>query len=141
MLLLDQVSKRFQDLIGKDLHWSVIAEVFVYSVPFILAQTLPMAVLITVLYVYSRLEGDFEITAIKASGVPLHRVMAPLLLAATILAGGMTWFNNVVLPESNHHLRKWWKTRPCFRLPEDTACKDRGQSTPGCRGSEQPLGR
>ena len=105
LLLLDQVSKRFQDLIGKDLHWSVIAEVFVYSIPFILAQTLPMAVLITVLYVYSRLEGDFEITAIKASGVPLHRVMAPILLAATILAGGMTWFNNVVLPESNHHLQ------------------------------------
>ena len=124
LLLLDQVSKRFKDLIGKDLHWSVIAEVFVYSIPFILAQTLPMAVLITVLYVYSRLEGDFEITAIKASGVPLHRVMAPLLLAATILAGGMTWFNNVVLPESNHHLQVLLtgvgRKKPTFYLRERT---------------------
>jgi len=124
LLLLDQVSKRFKDLIGKDLHWSVIAEVFVYSIPFILAQTLPMAVLITVLYVYSRLEGDFEITAIKASGVPLHRVMAPILLAATILAGGMTWFNNVVLPESNHHLQVLLtgvgRKKPTFYLRERT---------------------
>ena len=124
LLLLDQVSKRFKDLIGKDLHWSVIAEVFVYSIPFILAQTLPMAVLITVLYVYGRLEGDFEITAIKASGVPLHRVMAPLLLAATILAGGMTWFNNVVLPESNHHLQVLLtgvgRKKPTFYLRERT---------------------
>ncbi len=122
LLLLDQVSKRFKDLIGKDLHWSVIAEVFIYSIPFILAQTLPMAVLIAVLYVFNRLEGDFEITAIKASGVPLARVMAPLLLAATILAGGMTWFNNTILPESNHHLQVLLtgigRKKPTFYLRE-----------------------
>jgi len=105
LLLLDQVSKRFAGLIGKDLHWTVIAEVFAYSVPFILAQTLPMAVLITVLYAFNRLESDFEITAIRANGIPLTRVMAPILLASVILAGAMTWFNNTILPESNHHLQ------------------------------------
>ena len=105
LLLLDQVSKRFERLIGKDLDWTVIAEVFVYSIPFIIAQTLPMAVLIAVLYVFSRMEGDFEVTAIKASGIPLARLMAPLLVCAAIVAGGMTWFNNTVLPDANHHLQ------------------------------------
>ena len=105
LLLLDQVSKRFERLIGKDLDWTVIAEVFVYSIPFIIAQTLPMAVLIAVLYVFSRMEGDFEVTAISASGIPLSRVMAPLLVCAAIVAGGMTWFNNTVLPDANHHLQ------------------------------------
>ncbi|MDH3732651.1 MAG: LptF/LptG family permease [Gemmatimonadota bacterium] len=124
LLLLDQVSRRFGDLIGKDLHWSVIVEVFVYSVPFILAQTLPMAVLIAVLYTFNRLAGDYEITAIRASGVPLARIMAPLLLAATLLAGGMTWFNNTVLPESNHHLQvlltSIGRKKPTFYLRERT---------------------
>ncbi|MDX1577576.1 MAG: LptF/LptG family permease [Gemmatimonadota bacterium] len=124
LLLLDQVSKRFKDLIGKDLEWYVIAEVFVYSIPFILAQTLPMAVLIAVLYTFNRLEGDFEITAIKASGIPLARVMAPLLLASVLVAGGMTWFNNTVLPESNHKLQvlltSIGKKKPTFYLRERT---------------------
>lgn len=124
LLLLDQVSKRFEDLIGKGLHWSVIAEVFVYSIPFILAQTLPMAVLIAVLYVFNRLEGDFEVTAIKASGIPLSRVLAPLLVAATLLAGGMTWFNNTILPDSNHHLQvlltSIGQKKPTFYLRERT---------------------
>ena len=124
LLLLDQVSKRFERLIGKDLEWTVIAEVFVYSIPFILAQTLPMAVLIAVLYVFSRMEGDFEITAIKASGIPLSRVMAPLLVCAVILAGGMTWFNNTILPQSNHHLqvllRGIGRKTPTFNLREHT---------------------
>ena len=124
LLLLDQVSKRFERLIGKDLEWTVIAEVFVYSIPFILAQTLPMAVLIAVLYVFSRMEGDFEITAIKASGIPLSRVMAPLLVCAVMLAGGMTWFNNTILPQSNHHLqvllRGIGRKTPTFNLREHT---------------------
>lgn len=124
LLLLDQVSKRFERLIGKDLEWTVIAEVFIYSIPFILAQTLPMAVLIAILYVFSRMEGDFEITAIKASGIPLSRVMAPLLVCAVILAGGMTWFNNTILPQSNHHLqvllRGIGRKTPTFNLREHT---------------------
>lgn len=124
LLLLDQVSKRFERLIGKDLDWTVIAEVFIFSIPFILAQTLPMAVLIAVLYVFSRMEGDFEITAIKASGIPLSRMMAPLLVCAVILAGGMTWFNNTILPQSNHHLqvllRGIGRKTPTFNLREHT---------------------
>ena len=124
LLLLDQVSKRFEDLIGKGLHWTVIAEVFIYSIPFILAQTLPMAVLIAVLYSFNHLAADHEITAMKASGIPLARLLLPLLLAATLLAGGMTWFNNTILPESNHHLQVLLtgigRKKPTFYLRERT---------------------
>jgi len=122
LLLLDQVSRRFKDLIGKGLHWSVIAEVFVYSIPFILAQTLPMAVLIAVLYAFNRLAGDLEITAIRASGIPLVKAVMPIVLASTILAGGMTWFNNTILPEANHHLQVLLtgigRKKPTFYLRE-----------------------
>ena len=124
LLLLDQVSRRFRDLIGKDLHWAVIVEVFAYSVPFILAQTLPMAVLIATLFTFNRLAGDLEITAMRASGIPLSRMMVPILVAATILAGAMTWFNNTILPESNHDLQVLLtgigRKKPTFYLRERT---------------------
>ena len=70
------------------------------------------------------MEGDFEITAVKASGIPLSRVMAPLLVCAVLLAGGMTWFNNTVLPQSNHHLQVLLtgigRKKPTFNLREHT---------------------
>jgi len=105
LMLLNEVAKRFGDLVGKGLRWTVIAEVFLLSIPFILAMTLPMAVLVAVLYTFNRLASDHEIAAMKASGVSLTRLLLPLCLVAVILAGGMVWLNNTVLPESNHRLQ------------------------------------
>ncbi len=124
LLLLNEVSRKFEKLVGKGLHWSVISEVFVYSVPFILAQTLPMAVLIAVLYTFNRLAADNEITAIRAGGIPTARVLVPLVLAAGLLAGGMVWFNNSILPDSNHRLAvlltSIGQKMPTFELREQT---------------------
>lgn len=105
IMLLDQIGKRFGRLVGKGLEATVIAEVFALSIPFILAMTLPMAVLIAVLYTFNRLAADNEITAMKASGIHLPRLMAPVLLASVVLALGMVWFNDTILPESNHELQ------------------------------------
>ena len=124
LLLLDQVSERFGDLVGKGLDWHVIAEVFALSIPFILAMTLPMAVLIAVLYTFNRLASDNEITAMKANGVHLPSLILPLGLVATLLAGGMVLFNNTVLPESNHRLQGLLteinRKKPTFALKEQT---------------------
>jgi lipopolysaccharide export system permease protein len=122
LLLLDQVSKRFGQLVGKGLHWTIIGEVFLYSIPFIVAQTFPMAVLVAVLYVFNLLAGDSEITAMKASGIPVSRLVVPLLVVATALAAGMTLFNNTILPESNHRLQMLLTSigqkKPTFQLRE-----------------------
>lgn len=124
LLLLDQVSERFGDLVGKGLDWHVIAEVFALSIPFILAMTLPMAVLIAVLYTFNRLASDNEITAMKANGVHLPRLLLPLGLVATLLAGGMVVFNNTILPDSNHRLQALLtevnQKKPTFALKERT---------------------
>jgi lipopolysaccharide export system permease protein len=73
LMLLDQLAKQFHRLVGKGLEARVIAEVFFYSIPFILAVIVPMAVLVAVLYAFNRLAGDNEISALKASGVSLWR--------------------------------------------------------------------
>ncbi len=123
LMLLDQVSKRFARLVGKGLPWTVIAEVFLLAVPFILAMTLPMSVLIAVLYTFNRLSADNEITAMKAGGVSLPRLVLPLVGVAALLAGGMVWFNNSVLPESNHKLsillHEIGRKKPTFALDRE----------------------
>lgn len=105
LLFVNTIARRFPDLAGKGLPASVILEVMALSVPHIVALTLPMAVLVAVLYAYSQLTADNEVTALKASGVNMLRLMVPLLVASALLAALMLWFNDRVLPETNHDLK------------------------------------
>src|SRR2546422_1008426 len=82
LMLLQQIAKQFGNLVGKGLPWGVIIEVFVLSIPFIVAVTLPMAVLVAVLHAFTRLAADNEITALAASGVSTGRVAAPRRVGA-----------------------------------------------------------
>ena len=104
LLLLNYIAKRFGDLVGKGLGWRVIGEFFMLSVPFTIAMTLPMAGLVSTLYAVSRLAAENEITALKASGVSMARVLVPVLLGATGIAVFMIFFNDQVLPRANHRL-------------------------------------
>jgi len=122
LMLLNQIAKRFGDLVGKGLPWSVIIEVFALSIPFIVAMTLPMAVLVAVLYVLSRLAGDSEVTALRAGGISLGRVLRPLLLAGLGVAAVAFLFSDHILPRSNHRLRTLYgdiaRKKPTFSLKE-----------------------
>jgi lipopolysaccharide export system permease protein len=104
LLLLNFVAKRLGDLVGKGLPWDVIAEFLLLSVPFTLAMTLPMAVLVATLHAFSRLASENEITAFKASGVSMQRLMVPVMLASLVLTAAMVLFNDQVLPRANHRL-------------------------------------
>jgi lipopolysaccharide export system permease protein len=122
LMILQYVARKFGDLVGKGLSWQVIADFFVLSIPFTVAMTFPMAVLVAVLYAFSRFGAENEITALKASGVSTRAMLTPVLLASTVLALGMIWFNDQVLPRSNHKLATLqvdiFKTKPTFALRE-----------------------
>ncbi len=105
LLFINTVARRFGDLAGKGLGLGVILEVMGLSLPHILALTLPMAVLVAVLYSFSQLTADNEITALKASGTNLLRILAPLIVTSVIIAGIMVYFNDRILPEMNHSLK------------------------------------
>ncbi|HEU5262484.1 MAG TPA: LptF/LptG family permease [Gemmatimonadales bacterium] len=122
LMLLNQIAKQFGSLVGKGLPWSVIIEVFVLSIPFIVAVTLPMAVLVAVLYVFTHLASENEITAMQASGISLGRVVTPVLGgAATVAVLSFLWSDHV-LPRSNHRLRTLQvdiqRKKPSFTLKE-----------------------
>jgi lipopolysaccharide export system permease protein len=105
IMLLNQVARRFGALVGKGLPWSVIGEVFLLCLPFIIAMTLPMAVLVAVLYTFSHLAADSEITAMRASGVSVLQLLRPMVLAGILLTAGNFGFTDQVLPQSNAKLR------------------------------------
>jgi lipopolysaccharide export system permease protein len=122
IMLLNQIARRFGALVGKGLPWSVIAEVFGLSIPFILAITLPMAVLMAVLYSFTHLAADNEITAMKASGVSIYQLVAPVFAASVFVAFLTFLFIDQVLPRSNAQLRSLMfnigRKKPTFELRE-----------------------
>ena len=122
LLLLNYIAKQFGNLVGKGLAWTVIMEFFLLSIPFTVAMTLPMAVLVSTLYAFSRLAAENEITALKAGGVSLAKTLVPVLWGATFLAGLMLAFNDQILPRANHRLRVLQgdiaRKKPTFALRE-----------------------
>ncbi|MBL8977791.1 MAG: LptF/LptG family permease [Gemmatimonadetes bacterium] len=105
IMLLNQVARRFGALVGKGLPWSVIGEVFLLCLPFIIAMTLPMAVLVAMLYTFSHLAADSEITAMRASGLSVGQLVRPMVLVGVLITAVNFWFTDQVLPESNARLR------------------------------------
>src|SRR5205085_10650758 len=79
LMLLQYIARQFGNLVGKGLGWQVILEFFLLSIPFTVAMTLPMAVLVAVLYAFSRLASENEITAFKAGGVSMIQLVLLLL--------------------------------------------------------------
>ena len=122
IMILNQISRRLPDLVGKGLPWSVIVEVFALSVPFVVAMTLPMAVLVAVLYTVSRLAVENELTALRAAGISLGRVMRPILLGGLFMTVLAFLFSDQVLPRSNHRLKTLLadinRAKPTFSLEE-----------------------
>lgn len=122
LMVLNALARQFGSLVGKGLPWSVIGEFFGLSFPYILAMTIPMAVLVAVLHAFSRLGADNEITALKASGVDLIRLVLPVLLTGVVVSLGTFAFVDQVLPRSNHRLKNLTvdilRKKPTFELKE-----------------------
>lgn len=96
--LISQIDK----LVGKDLGFMVISEFMILSLAPIFAEVVPVAVFISVLMAFGRFGEDNEITAWRSSGINFLRILMPSLFFATIIAGGMLYYNDSVLPDANH---------------------------------------
>jgi len=122
LLMLQFVARQLGNLVGKGLPWRVIGEFFLLSLPFTVAMTLPMAVLMSTLHAFGRMANENEITAFKASGVRVKTLMWPVIVGAGLLTLCMVVFNDQVLPRANHRLRilqqDMARTKPTFALNE-----------------------
>lgn len=122
ILVMNRAFELVDMIIGKGLSVVIVSEIFFLSLPFIIALTVPMAVLVAVLMAFGRLSHDGEIVAIRANGIRLTSIMTPVLIASFILSLLMVSFNNRILPESNHKVKNLMidvaRKKPAFRIKE-----------------------
>lgn len=105
VFLLNLVFRELGRILSRGLSIDLILEFFFLNMAWIVALAVPMAVLIATLMAFGRLSGDSEIVAMKAGGVSIVSIIFPVLLASALLALGLIWFNNHVLPDFNHRTR------------------------------------
>lgn len=105
VLLTNFLLKAIDKFLGKGLSFFVMIEYILLNLAWILALAVPMAVLIATLMAFGRMSGDNEISALRTSGISYLRILFPSLFFGVIITVIMIWFNNVILPETNHHAR------------------------------------
>ena len=104
ILLMQFMWMHVKDLVGKGIELSVLAEFFIYAVASVVPLALPLAILLSSLITFGNLAEKVELTAMKASGVSLFRIMRPLIVAVALLSIGAFYFSNNVLPKSQTKL-------------------------------------
>lgn len=98
IVLMQFLWRYIDDLVGKGLELHVIGELFFYAALSMVPMALPLAILLASLMTFGNLGERFELTAMKASGISLMKVMRPLIVFIGFVAVGAFFFQNYVLP-------------------------------------------
>ncbi len=105
LLLIDFVPKIIDLVIDKSISILVVLELIGLNLAWMLALSVPMSVLVATMMAFGRMSSDFEVTAMKASGINVIQLLKPVLIAGAVVALGMIWFNDKILPDLNKEAR------------------------------------
>lgn len=104
LYLMQFLMKTLDKLVGKGLSEWVIFQFIVYNMSWMVVLAVPMATLFSTLMAFGSLSAAHEVTIIKASGGSLLRMMLPVVIVGAMLTFGLFYFNDVILPETNHQV-------------------------------------
>jgi len=97
--------KYIDDLVGKGLELHIISELLIYTAASLVPMAIPLAVLLASLMNMGDLGENYELTALKAAGISLQRIMRPLIIMSFAIAVMAFLFANYVLPITNLKMR------------------------------------
>ncbi len=86
------------DFVGKGISVSVLSELFFYFSLTTIPNALPLAILLSSLMTFGNLGEHFELTAMKSAGLPLQKIMSPLVITTVFLSLMAFYFSNNILP-------------------------------------------
>ena len=92
------------ELVGKGLEIKVLAQFFFLSALTLIPLSLPLAILLAALMTFGNFGERYELLSMKAAGIPLLRIMQPVILFCVLLGLTSFFFQNVVGPKAQKEL-------------------------------------
>jgi len=122
LLLMQFLMLYLDKIVGKGLPLTVILELILTNLAYMVVLAVPMAVLVASLMVYGSFSESNEFTAVKAAGIHPFKIITPLLIAGGVLFIALVLFSNYILPEANYRARALFidirMKKPGFDLKE-----------------------
>jgi len=109
IFILQKIFRIASLLIVKKVPFFIVIKLFLFAIPFTMAITVPMAMLVAVIMSLGRFSSDSEITTITASGIPLMKIFRTYIITGFFISIALMLFNDTVLVYSNIHFKKIYK--------------------------------
>ena len=101
LLLVFTLFELLGDILRNQTPFFVVAEYLLNVSPYLLYSVAPLIMLLAVLITFGLMNRANEITAIKATGTSIYRIVTPVLFAAAIVAVGLFFADQFYLPSTN----------------------------------------
>ena len=101
LLLVFTLFELLSDILRNQVSPLTVGEYLLNVVPYFLYNTTPLSMLLAVLVTFGLLQKSNEITAIKATGISLYRIIVPVLIASILVAGVLFLSDQLYLPYTN----------------------------------------
>jgi lipopolysaccharide export system permease protein len=102
IFLMQFIINSLDKLLGKGIETMVIVQAIILNIPWMVVLAAPMGILFATLMAFGAMSANYEIPIIKSSGTSLFSMMKPAVLMGIVLSLALFWFNDSILPESNH---------------------------------------
>ncbi len=115
LLLVFTLFELLGDILRNQVSPLVVGEYLLSVSPYFLYNITPLSILLAVLITLGLMQRTNEITAIKATGISIYRIVTPLLVACAVLACALFFFDQFYLPHANKRqdaLRNQIKGKP-----------------------------
>ena len=124
ILMMQSLWLYIDELVGKGLSLRVVAEFLMWGSFLILPLALPLATLLSSMMVMGQLAEHSELTALKAAGVSVARVMTPIIIASVLITIGAFFSSNNLVPYSYNKIYTLHddilKTKEEIKIPAGT---------------------
>jgi LPS export ABC transporter permease LptF/LPS export ABC transporter permease LptG len=101
LLLVFTLFELLGDILRNQTPFLVVAEYLLNVAPYLLFSVAPLIMLLAVLITFGLMNRSNEITAIKATGTSIYRIVTPVLIAAALVATGLFFADQFYLPHTN----------------------------------------
>ena len=105
LLFINFLLRAIDRFLGKGLEFLTILEYLILNLAWIVALSVPMAVLLATLATFGKLSEDNEINAMRSTGIGFINILRAPLIFGTLIAILLITFNNIILPEMNFKAR------------------------------------